>query len=199
MLERASAIASGLAAGSRLRAGAAGVLLGEVRGWSLFQIAGFPGADMTRLELVVGATCGLAVPARIGDAARIGDVTILRTGPEQIWFVAPEGRAGLEPALRADVAPGSGVVTSLSHSRSRIFIEGARVRDTLAKEIAVDLDPNVFGVDRFVLTGFDHTPILLHRTGAERYEVYVMRTFALTVWGRLTDMALEFGYEVAAK
>lgn len=196
MLERTSAIATGLAAGSRLRSGVAGVQIGEVRGWSLLQIAGF-GGGRTPLDLVVGAACAVTVPGRIGEAVRSSDLVVMRTGPEQLWIVAPDRLAALEPALRADVAPAIGVVTNLSHSRTRMFIEGPRARDVLAKEIAVDLDPAVFGLNRFALTGFDHTPVLLHRASAGRYEIYAMRTFALNVWDRLADMALEFGYEVA--
>jgi sarcosine oxidase gamma subunit len=30
----------------------------------------------------------------------------------------------------------------------------------------------------------------------DRFEIYAMRTFALTVWDWLADAALEFGYEV---
>jgi|GEM_PF-512586 len=245
MLERTSAIASGLAAGGRLRDGAAGVRLGEVRGWSLLQVAGF--ADgMAGVEQAVGSACGFAVPARIGLATHSGDLpsphtlplspmgrgddmidgavpssllpdgdkdrmrarqkpdasslglTVFRTGPEQLWIVGLGERLAIEAGIRAAIGHGAGVVTSLSHSRTRMFIEGARARDVLAKEIAVDLDPGVFAVDQFALTGFDHTPVLLHRTGAERYEIYAMRTFALTVWDRLADGALEFGYEVGA-
>jgi methylglutamate dehydrogenase subunit D len=195
MLEWTSALASRLAAGSRLRGGATGVRLGEVGGWGLLQVAGFAG-EMASVAHEVNVACSLASPGAIGVAVRGGDVTVFRTGPEQFWIVGPGERLVVEAAIRAAVPASSGVVTSLSHCRARLFIEGPRARDMLAKEIAVDLDPGVFGVDRFALTGFDHTPVLLHRTGAERYEIYALRTFALTVWERLADAAMEWGYEV---
>ena len=194
MLERTSAIAAGLAATSRLHGGAAGVRLGEVRGWGLLQVAGF-GDGMAGVEQVVGAACGVTVPSTVGAAFRAGEVLVMRTGPEQLWIIGPNERLAVEPTIRGGLATGIGVATSLSHSRSRIFIEGARARDVLAKEIAVDLDPGLFEVDRFALTGFDHTPVLLHRAGVDRFEIYAMRTFALAVWERLTDGALEFGYD----
>jgi heterotetrameric sarcosine oxidase gamma subunit len=178
-----------------LRGGVAGVRLGEVRGWSLLQVAGFA-RGMASVEHEVNVACSLASPSAIGMAVHAGDVTAFRTGPEQIWLVGMGERLAVEAAIRAAVLANSGVITSLSHSRARLFIEGARARDILAKEIAVDLDPGVFGVDQFALTGFDHTPVLLHRTAADRYEIYAMRTFALSVWDRLADAALEYGYEV---
>ena len=196
MLERTSALAGALARGGQSPGGPAGVRMGEVRGWGLLQVAGFPG-DMAAVEHEVNLALSLATPAAIGVAARGGELTVLRTGPEQIWIVGPGERLAVEPTLRAAVVGASGVVTSLSHSRSRIFIEGARARDVLAREISLDLDPSVFRPGRFALTGFDHTPVLLHRTGADRFEIYAMRTFALTVWEHLADAALEFGYEVA--
>ena len=39
---------------------------------------------------------------------------------------------------------------------------------------------------------------LVHRAGADRYELYAMRSFALSVWEWLIDAALEFGYDIAA-
>ena len=48
------------------------------------------------------------------------------------------------------------------------------------------------------LTGIHHTPVLVHRTSEQRYEIYAMRTFALSVWEWLSDAALPFGYEIEA-
>ena len=195
MLERVSAIASGLVAGSRSRDGAANVRLGEVRDWSLLQIAGFRGS-MAPVEQALEVACGMAASIYMGEARQSGGLTMLRTGPEQIWLIYAGFQPAVEAAVSAKVTPAGGLVLPLSHSRTRIFVEGSKARDVLAKDIAIDLEPSQFPADRFALTGFDHTPILLHRAAADRYEIYAMRAFALTVWERLTDAALEFGYEV---
>ncbi len=195
MLERSSAIASGLARGGRQPKASAGCRLGEVRGWALLQVAGFP-ASIARIELALAATCGCGVPGQIGRVARARATMLLRTGPEQIWIIGSGETLQDEPAIRADVAPGMGVLTPLSHSRTRMFVDGPRARDVLAKGFTIDLHSDVFAVDQFALTGLDHTPVLLHRAAADRYEIYAMRTFALTVWDWLADAALEWGYEV---
>jgi heterotetrameric sarcosine oxidase gamma subunit len=100
--------------------------------------------------------------------------------------------------LRRVIPPAVGAVTSLSHSRTRIVIEGACAHDVLQKGIPLDFDPDAFRVDQAALSGLHHTPILIHRAGAGRYEIYAMRSFALSVWEWLTDAALEFGYDVVA-
>ena len=89
-------------------------------------------------------------------------------------------------------------MTALSHSRTRVVIEGACARAVLRKGIPLDFDPDVFRVDQAALTGLHHTPILVHRAGADRYEIYAMRSFALGVWEWLIDAALEYGYDIVA-
>jgi heterotetrameric sarcosine oxidase gamma subunit len=83
-----------------------------------------------------------------------------------------------------------------SSSRTRLYISGAAAADVLLKGIPVDLAPDAFAIGHVALTGVHHTPILLHRTATDRFEIYAMRSFALTVFEWLTDAALEHGYRV---
>ena len=199
MLERQSALADALAKSGRDGSGAVrGLRLGEVRGWSLVQVALFP-STMADLGPAAGAALGIAgLPAEIGRAAQAGDRQILKTGPEQFWIVGPASDSDLARRLQAAVPPAMGAVTPLSHGRTRIFLEGEAAREVLAKGIPLDFDPSVFTVGQFALTGLHHTPVLVHRTAEARYEIYAMRTFALSVWEWLTDAALPFGYDVQA-
>jgi hypothetical protein len=48
------------------------------------------------------------------------------------------------------------------------------------------------------LTGLHHTPVLLLRSAQNRYEIFALRTFALSVWEWLTDAALPWGYDITA-
>jgi sarcosine oxidase subunit gamma len=129
----------------------------------------------------------------------VGAGRVFRTGPEQFWIVGPASAGeGAEAHLSQVIPPAVGAVTPLSHSRTRIVIEGDCARDVLRKGIPLDFDPDVFRIDQAALTGLHHTPILVHRAGTDRYEIYAMRIFALSVWEWLTDAALEFGYDIAA-
>jgi methylglutamate dehydrogenase subunit D len=162
--------------------------IGEVRGWDLTQLAAFPG---TQRELASGAeqifNCSL--PTRIGEVRDVGNTRIFMTGPAQFWILT-RCDSSLIPALMRVVASEMGAITPLSHSRTCLLIEGPDAREVLSGGIALDLHPEEFRVGHFALTGWHHTPILLHRTGDDRYELYVMRTFAQWLWECLTDAAL---------
>jgi heterotetrameric sarcosine oxidase gamma subunit len=195
MLERQSALASVLNRGGRGGTlGARPLRLGEVRNWSLVQIAAFA-STLAEFERAVSPLLGVGLPSGIGEVVSGGTRRLLKTGPEQFWIVGP-GTDDMAARLQAAVAPEIGAVTPLSHSRARIFVEGEPARELLAKGIPLDLHPEVFRVDQFALTGLHHTPVLLHRSGEHLYEIYAMRTFALSLWEWLTDAALPFGYEV---
>jgi heterotetrameric sarcosine oxidase gamma subunit len=172
--------------------------MGEARASALLQVAGFR-STMAAVEAVVARETGLMPPPRIGtvvqSAAQSGQppqFRLFRTGACQHWLLT-RGPSDVEAKLRAAIAPAIGALTPLSSARTRLYLEGPRARDILAKGIAVDLAPEAFPVDRFVLTGLDHTPVLLYRAMEDRYEIWAMRTFARTVWDWLADAALEYG------
>jgi len=199
MLEAKSALAGALAKGGRDGAdGQRRCRLGELRGWVLLQVAGFPGT-IAEVERVLAAAVGATLPKTLSETVAIGAGRVFRTGPEQFWIVGPaDSGDGAELQLRQVIPAALGAVTSLSHSRARIVIEGACARDVLRKGIPLDFDSENFRIDQAALTGLHHTPILVHRAGTDRYEIYAMRSFALSVWEWLTDAALEFGYDIAA-
>lgn len=198
MLDRKSALAEALLQEGRDGSGNARRLrIGEVRGWGLVQVASFA-STLAELERAVHPLVGVELPANVGTAVAAGDRRLFKTGPEQFWIFGPE-QDSLAADLLAAVAPTIGAVTPLSHSRTRLFVEGADTRALLATGIPLDFHPDVFRIDQFALTGVHHTPVLVHRTAESRYELYAMRTFAQSVWDWLTDAALPFGYEVVAQ
>ncbi len=175
MLERRSALAS-----AHLFSWAA-LTLGEVRGFTLTQVAVFDKAAETALATVTGA-----LPQENTRAIESNGRTIFRTAPLAFWCVGPEND-GLAARLQSKA-----VVTPLSHSRTRISIEGGAARQVLAKGLPIDLHTSVFAPGTFAMTGLHHTPVLLHCVSENRFELYAMRTFALDVWEWLEDAALEF-------
>ena len=168
--------------------------LGEIRGWSLVQISAFPGT-LPNLERAVRPFLGGDFPTHIGTCAMRSGPLLFKIGAEQFWVLSPDGQ-DLVPALQSTIPPEIGAVTSLSHSRARIFVQGGAARQVLSTGIVLDLHPDSFPVGAFALTGAHHAAVLLHRTRADRYELYVPRTFAAWIWDWLTDAALPIGYEV---
>jgi sarcosine oxidase subunit gamma len=155
--------------------------IAERSGFALVLAAGLDPSFEKKLAEAVGP-----LPAAVGIAVEHAARTVMRVGPSHFWIVGPEAE-GL-----SDELGGSGALTSLSHSRTRIAIEGGPARNVLAKLVPIDLDPAAFGPGRFAMTGLHHTPVTLHCTGEESFDLYVMRSFALDLWEVVTDAALEF-------
>ena len=171
MLERKSALATATPYRSDV------LRMGEARGFSLIQAAG----NLKAIAEVAGP-----LPEKVGIAMAGGGRTVMRTGPEQFWFVGPESD-DLASRLANRCA-----VTPLSHSRTRMFLEGAPARDVLAKGIPLDFHESVFKPATFAQTGLHHTPVLVHCVSETRFEVYALRTFSVSIWHWFADAALEF-------
>ena len=171
MLDRRSALAS-------VRPYASPILqIGEARGFSLLQVAG----NAKAISPITGK-----LPAKVGVATQSDGRILMRTGENQFWLIGSEND-DIATKLH-DVA----ILTPLSHSRTRIFIEGTPARDVLSKGIPLDFHSSVFKPNMFAMTGIHHTPVLVHCVGENRFEIYALRTFAVSVWDWLTDAALEF-------
>lgn len=194
MFERQSALAGVLEHGGRDGAGGQRRLrLGEARGWRLVQAAAFP-ATAAEFVCAVQTGIGVGLPDRVGRAVTSGGRTVMRIGPEHFWIISNDGE-DLMPRLQSIVAPAVGAATSLSHARTCIVIEGSAARDLLSG-IALDFNPVHFPRDCFALTALHHNPVLIHRSGENRYDLYALRTFGLSTWEWLTDAALPLGYDV---
>lgn len=193
MLERTSALAASLAAGGRDGADGRRVLaIGEVRGWELVQLGVFAGRE-AEFAAAVGPILATPLPqsGAVHSSARARVYSIAR---DQYWVVGADAVLAHELTAAVDVSVGS--VTSLSHGRVRIATRGEAVRAMLAKLLSVDLDPTVFTVGRAQQTGLHHTGILCERSAEDRYELYVLRTYAVSLWECIVDAALVYGYEI---
>ena len=107
------------------------------------------------------AWTGCAVKSESSDqtAASGDDVAQTETNSESLGsaFVSTGSGGSLAPAtdtlaaqLQEVVTPAMGAVTPLSHSRSRIFIEGDAASEVLAKGIPLDFHASVFTVGQRV-------------------------------------------------
>ena len=175
MLERRSALASAKPYVSAV------LNIAERPGFTLTQVAGLDGDFESKLSAIVGA-----LPTKVARAQINGEHSIFRIGPAQFWIVGPE---------TDDVATklqGQCAVTPLSSSRVRIALDGASAREVLARLMPVDWDASVFTPGSVALTGLHHTPVTMHCTGENAFDIYVMRTFALDAWEAITDAARAF-------
>ena len=144
----------------------------------------------------MSAALGVAsLPDKVGMAGEAGARRIFRTGPEQFWVTAPSADNLATRLQEVDAGDNGRRHLALPQPHAHLHRGRAGTRSAGAQHSA-GFPPSVFAIGQFALTGIHHTPVLVHRSGEQRYEIYAMRTFALSVWEWLSDAALPFGYEV---
>lgn len=172
--------------------GAPGVELAERRTRAMAQVNGAP--EESELARHFAARSPDRVPTPL-TAFVTEDMTMLWTGPGQ-WLAVSDT---LEPpALAAtleEMLSASGTaVTDLSHSRTVVRVSGSCWRDLVAKGSPADMDAMVAGDCLMTLLG--HFNVLVHCLDADRCDLYVFRSFGLSLWEWLSDAAAEFGCRV---
>ncbi len=144
------------------------VRISEAPGFELTQIAG----DDKDLKKALGKLPGF------GSALEKEGQTVFRVSPAQYWVVGPV------PDAKACH------VMALSSGRTRFLVEGAGVRDLLARCAAIDFSAEAFKPGSVAMTGIHHTPVLIHCVSENSFHLFVMRSFALSVWEWLADAAM---------
>jgi methylglutamate dehydrogenase subunit D len=144
----------------------------EVQDIAITQIAGAE----KNVKKVLGR-----VPSKVGVAMVLGKQTVFKVSPTQYWL------------LGGEVSPAGGCYfTPLSSGRTVIAVEGEPARDLLAKCVPLDFHSSEFKPGHFAMTGIHHTPVLINCVAENRFELYVLRTFALNIWEWLCDAGLEY-------
>jgi methylglutamate dehydrogenase subunit D len=138
------------------------------------------------------AAFGVALPLtpRHVEARGMGFVW---AGPGQ-WLAIAERIEGhiLESRLRWDFA-GLAAVTDQSDGHSVVRVSGPWARETLAKGIAIDLDPRAFAVGDAALTMAGHINVHLWQIDtAPTYEIAIFRSLAAAFCTWLLQAAGEF-------
>jgi sarcosine oxidase subunit gamma len=129
-----------------------------------------------------------------------GAVTFAGVGPGQ-WIASVEGVAPREfiPRLRSSLGAFAAVMDQ-SDSRLIVRLTGPRVRDVLAKGLAVDLHPGAFKVGDVATTLVAHVGVQIDMIDdAPTYQLAAPRSMAGSFWSWLTASAAEFGYEVVTR
>ncbi len=197
MFERRSALSAQISLPGRDGAsGQRALRISEVRGWSLAQLCVFGGRERVFAD-ALRTLIGDDLPSAVGQQIICHGAKIFRMTPNRYWAVAPD--EDFAAALARTVPAAAGTATALSHSRTLIALEGSGARALLAKGVGIDLHPTVFRIGHFAETALHHTGVLLERCGAERYQLFLPRTLAASIWDWLTDAALPLGYDVGTE
>ncbi|MCO5065518.1 MAG: sarcosine oxidase subunit gamma family protein [Rhizobiaceae bacterium] len=170
-----------------------GVVLSETAPGSIVQLAVWPGMEAAA-QAVISKVLKLKVGNAPGAGAASGESAAFGIAPGRWLLVdADEGLAGrLAEAVPASV----GSVTDLSHGRTALRIEGDKAAWVLAKFFAVDFSPAKFPVGNGVATNHHDIFAQVQRSGDQRFDIYVFRSFARSFWNALCHAAEETGYEI---
>lgn len=122
----------------------------------------------------------------------ISDVSVRNVGPRE-WLVVSES-LGAESVARDLFMLDPARVSFFEQSDGRVLlrIAGPNVRRILAKCVAVDLHPQVFAEGQSAAMLCCHVSVNLARTGADRFEIIVPRSYAGSVFDEIMEMGLEF-------
>ncbi|MEZ5924059.1 MAG: hypothetical protein R3D57_06705 [Hyphomicrobiaceae bacterium] len=198
MAEIESALAGHLKAGRHgVTKPAQGVTLMEVRDHDLLQIGAWP-ETVGAVAKDLAAAIGSAAPVPGGPAVMTATRTAFFIGPDKIWVTAP--LTDLLSAKLGKLWPSSvAVVTELGHSRTVVRIAGPSARDLLARFLAIDTDPALFPPGQVASAGLHGIGVTLaHREEGGAYDLYIPRTFALSVVEALIEVAEQWGCEIRA-
>lgn len=178
------------------RTGDPGVIVSEVRDASLATVTTRNGRR-TALVDAARATFGVELPS-LPRRVEGRDVAFVWSGPDQwLAYRHPAPAGGMEAAL-AEPFAGLASIVDQSHGRTLLRVTGPRVRDALAKGIAIDLHPREFRSGHAAVTAVAHIGVHLWQTDdSPTYEFAVPRGFALSFWHWLEASAAQFGLEFA--
>ena len=90
------------------------------------------------------------------------------------------------------------VTVDLSHSRTRVRLQGDDVTAVLNSFLPLDLRPASFPVGAVASTAFHHCGVTLLRS-ENCYELFLPRGFALSLWELLMESAMQYGLEICNK
>lgn len=172
--------------------GVAPVALAERRERAVVQVMPAP-RGQRRLAGAVKDAFGLALPKGPGSSEREATAA-LWIAPHRWLLVADD------PAFPARVAHALGDGArhlDLTHARTVVTIAGAAARDVLNAGCPLDLHPDAFRDGATATSHFGPVTVTLHRRG-ERFDLYVLSSYARHFWEMLTDAALPYGGEVEA-
>jgi methylglutamate dehydrogenase subunit D len=174
-------------------AGAPGVTIAETRPGSIVQLAAWPGTEAALAE-AVSAVAGLSLPQAPGAGTAEEFRSVFGIAPRR-WLLVDQAE-GLAPRMSAAITADTGTVTDLSHGRTAIRIEGERAEWVLAKLFAIDFAQAAFPVGHGRSTVHHDIFAAIQRTGANRFDLYVFRSFARAFWTTLCHAAEETDYVV---
>jgi sarcosine oxidase subunit gamma len=142
---------------------------------------------------LAAAALGLELSGPVGQAVEAGQRSALRLGPDEWLLLSPRAEEGpLAAELMRALSGCSGAVAPIGNGTVALDASGPKVRAFLAKGTGLDLHPKAFAPGRCAVTGFGKIRVTLWRRGAERFTLFVGRSFARSFLDWSIDVAREW-------
>ena len=175
-----------------------GVVATDRDGLGLATVAARKG-QVLALTQCVRERLGIVLPGGPYRRAE-GGVAFAGTGPE-IWLATKEmGGNDFAATLREEIGA-MAAVSDQSDGYAVLRLTGAKLRDTLAKLVPIDVHSRAFKPGDVASTVASHIGATLWRLedgpdGAPVFEIAVFRSLAGSFWHALSESAAEFGLVV---
>jgi heterotetrameric sarcosine oxidase gamma subunit len=147
----------------------------------------------TELDAVLAVLDLTELPS-VGSTGGGGGAWLLCPGPS-IWHLVVDPQTAVPPALTLAGAAGLAFDAALdmSHAYTRIEIAGRNAEELIAKGCSLDLHPRMFPPGACAATGFTGMRTILWRVpDSERFELFVGRSHAVSLWEWLLEAAAEY-------
>ncbi len=194
--ERLSALKGVVKPGTygRELAGGPGITLCERPNLTIIQVAAY--ADTAEeTGAVIQDLIGALPPPEPNRSIMVDSTQICWIGPHKWWIIETEQRRRAESL--ASRLGDSAAVTTQGHGRSCIRLSGAYARDLLPKGCTLDFHPNRFSAGHCAQTSLGHVNTLINCIDDEPvFDLFVLRSYAVSFWEWTTGAAREFGYRV---
>lgn len=126
------------------------------------------------------------LPAHLAQLSDGGPHALRPAGPG-VWYVVGDTPLTVQDLLERENRLGAQFqLIDQTHGRVRLELSGGGAAPLLVTGTAVDLSLPRFPIGSAVETLFGHIGVHLTRTGADRFELLVGRSFAISLWDELT-------------
>ena len=193
MVDQLSPLEPVLRPGRHAQGDRVGVTLAEVAPGSIVQLAAWRGEEGAMIA-TIRDVAGLALPDGAGGGVFSETKAAFGFAPGK--FTVVDQDEGLAAAFAEAVGSETGAVTDLSHGRTVIRIAGPKAEWVLGKFFAVDFSLPAFPEGSGISTVHHDIFAQIQRTGGDRFDVHVFRSFARSFWRSLCHASEEVGYEV---
>lgn len=144
----------------------------------------------------VETVLGLALPTQPLTFVATGETSIRWISPDEWLIVVPGLDAfNIESRFR-DVMTGHYSLVNGSGGQTIIELWGPDVVNLLKKCTPIDFHPTKFPVGKVVSSVFAKSAAVISRTGEDRFELVIRRSFADYLWLWLQDASCEYGLVV---